>query len=296
MHNRSGVIQRAIDSVLRQSFANFELIVVDDGSTDGSAELVSAIADTRVRLVRQDGQHGANAARNRGVRESKAPLIAFLDSDDAFLPHKLGLVVAAFDRQPDLGALVDSFAIVNPRNCGGRPEPLTNDVIETSEAFLAALFTSTIKARRLRKATSGITIRREIALHAGLFAEDVGRRQDMEFLARVAKVGRCATTKEILWTKYELADSISFTGNGFVAATIAMHRQHPEYSLQGRHLPGDMMIYLWESLKRRRFARVVADLRLLGREFGAMPTLSLLGRGSWAWLADPRIARRRARR
>ena len=60
MHNRSGVIQRAIDSVLRQNFANFELIVVDDGSTDGSAELVSAIADPRVRLVRQDGQHGAN--------------------------------------------------------------------------------------------------------------------------------------------------------------------------------------------------------------------------------------------
>ena len=292
VHNRRLVVGRAIDSVLRQDFPDFELIVVDDGSTDGTVDVISANIDPRVRVIRQDGQRGANAARNRGVRESCAPVIAFLDSDDEYLPQKLSAVLAAFDRESDLGALVDSYAIVNPRKYGGRPEALTNAVIETSGEFLAALFTSTIKSRRIRKATSGITVRRDVALRAGLFAEGVERRQDMEFLARLAKVARCATTDRVLWTKYEQADSISFTGNGFIAATLVMHRIHPEYSMQGRHMPGDIVIYFWETLKRKRYGRVASDLKMLVANLGAIPTLSLLGRGLWAWMADPRIARR----
>jgi hypothetical protein len=163
-------------------------------------------------------------------------------------------------------------------------------VIETSEAFLAALFNSTIKSRRLRKATSGISVRREVALRAGLFDENVERRQDMEFLVRLAKVARCATTDRRLWTKYEQAESISFTGNGFIAATLVMRDAHPEYGMNRAYLPADVAIYLWETIKRRRYARVAADLRHLAREFGVISSLALIARGAWAWLVDPRLA------
>ena len=291
VHNRTLVIQRAIDSVLRQDLTDFELVVVDDGSTDGSADLVAAIPDQRVRLIRQGARHGANAARNRGVRETSAPIIAFLDSDDEFLPHKLSAVIAAFECQPDLGTLVDSYAIVNPRKYGGRPEDLINPVLETSDAFLAALFNSTVKSRRVRKATSGISVRREVALGAGLFDESVERRQDMEFLVRLAKIARCATTDQRLWIKYEQPESISFTGDGFVAATLAMGTAHPEYARNRAYLPADVVIYLWETIKRRRYARVAGDLRQLAHSLGAASTLSLVGRGAWAWLIDPRLAK-----
>jgi glycosyltransferase involved in cell wall biosynthesis len=289
VHNRRLVVQRAIESVLRQDLTDFELVVVDDGSTDGSADVVAAISDKRIRLIREDVQRGGNSARNRGFRETNAPIVAFLDSDDEYLPHKLSTVVAAFDQQPDLGTLVDSYAIVNPRKYGGRPEDLINPVIETSEEFLAALFNSTIKSRRVRKATSGISVRREVALRAGLFDESVERRQDMEFLVRLAKVARCATIDERLWTKYEQAESISFTGDGFIAATLVMRHSHPEYAMNRAYLPADVVIYLWETIKRRRYARVAGDLKQLAREFGVISTLSLVGRGAWAWQIDPRL-------
>ena len=67
-----------------------------------------------------------------------------------------------------------------------------------------------------------------------------------------------------------------------------MHRAHPEYSLSGSNMPADVVIYLWESLQRRRFRQVAKDLEDLGKEFGTGSTASLLIRGAWAWLVDPR--------
>jgi GT2 family glycosyltransferase len=81
LYNKRATIKRAIRSVLAQTETNFEVIVVDDGSTDNSAELVSEIPDPRVRLVQQENE-GPGAARNRGARESQAPILAFLDADD----------------------------------------------------------------------------------------------------------------------------------------------------------------------------------------------------------------------
>ena len=169
VRNRRSVVVRAIESVLKQEFIDFELVVVDDGSSDDTADVVDAILDPRLRLIRQDSASGANAARNRGVAETTAPIVAFLDSDDEYCPDKLAVVVEIFARQPDLGALLDSYAIINPARRDGRAEDLINPPIDTSEAFLRALFDSNVKARRLRKATSGLSVRREVALKAGPF-------------------------------------------------------------------------------------------------------------------------------
>jgi glycosyltransferase involved in cell wall biosynthesis len=230
---------------------------------------------------------GANAARNRGIREAMSPIVAFLDSDDAFRPEKLSTVVALFDRHPDLGTLVDSYEIVKPTS-GRNAQPLINRRIADNEAFLKALFTSTVRNRRLRKATSGITVRRDVAFKAGLFDEEVQRRQDMEFLARLAKTAPCQTTDRLLWTKYEQPQSISFTGAGFIASTLLISRIHPEYAASPSSMAADVVIYLAESLSRRRFGQVAADIRDLVKEFGLPATLALLGEGAWAWYRDPR--------
>ena len=88
-YNRAGAIRGAVESVLRQSFTNFELIVVDDCSTDATAAEVAEIADPRVRLIRHAENRGASAARNTGIREARGPWVAFQDSDDEWLPLKL---------------------------------------------------------------------------------------------------------------------------------------------------------------------------------------------------------------
>src|SRR5262247_778662 len=100
VYNRAGTVGSAIRSVLQQDFANFELIVVDDGSTDGSADVVETFRDPRVKLIRQTSNAGGNAARNRGIDAARAPLIAFLDSDDEYLAHKLGFTIDWFKGRP----------------------------------------------------------------------------------------------------------------------------------------------------------------------------------------------------
>jgi glycosyltransferase involved in cell wall biosynthesis len=88
VYNRAGIVVRAINSVQLQSCQDFEIIVVDDGSTDHLRSVLNSIKDSRIRLVCQ-ANRGASAARNHGIDVSRGRFVAFLDSDDAFLPHHL---------------------------------------------------------------------------------------------------------------------------------------------------------------------------------------------------------------
>lgn len=98
-YNRVRFLKEAIDSVLSQDFKNFELIVVDDGSTDNTFELLSEYRDS-IKFLKQNNK-GVSAARNRGIAEAKGELIAFLDSDDLWLPGKLAAQLEFFQSYPD---------------------------------------------------------------------------------------------------------------------------------------------------------------------------------------------------
>jgi glycosyltransferase involved in cell wall biosynthesis len=97
-YNRAPLLGRAIRSVLGQSYADFEVIVVDDGSTDGTAEVVAGFPDPRVRYAALACNRGAGAARNVGIRMARGKFLAFQDSDDEWLPSKLAKQMAAFER------------------------------------------------------------------------------------------------------------------------------------------------------------------------------------------------------
>lgn len=87
-YNRAAYLARAVDSVLKQTFRDLELIIVDDGSTDATGEVLARLADRRVRVIRTD-QGGVSRARNRGLSEARFPWVCFLDSDDEWNPWKL---------------------------------------------------------------------------------------------------------------------------------------------------------------------------------------------------------------
>jgi glycosyltransferase involved in cell wall biosynthesis len=109
--NRAYIIGHAIESVLGQSYPRVEVIVADDGSTDGTREIIEH-CDTRVRYVRQENS-GPSAARNLGLRLARSEFVAFLDSDDEWLPWKLELQVALLRRLPEAGMVWTDMTAVD---------------------------------------------------------------------------------------------------------------------------------------------------------------------------------------
>ena len=105
LYNKGLWIRRAVDSVLQQSFADFEVVVVDDGSTDGGALKLGGCNDERLRIVTQTNL-GPGGARNRGIAEAKGEFLAFLDADDEWLPNYLRESVALLDEAGDEVAAV----------------------------------------------------------------------------------------------------------------------------------------------------------------------------------------------
>lgn len=95
--NRADLLGRAIDSVRQQTYRTFELLVVDDGSTDDTAALIAGIADDRLRYLPQSANRGQAAARNEGLRRARGDFISFQDSDDVWMPDRLARLMAAFE-------------------------------------------------------------------------------------------------------------------------------------------------------------------------------------------------------
>src|SRR5438067_7983215 len=269
VHNRADVLGRAIQSVLDQHLKDFELIVLDDGSTDESVAVAKLFADPRIRIIELDENRGGNAARNAGVRAAGAPLIAFLDSDDTYLPEKLKTVLAEFDRRPELELLVDSFVKVQP---SGARVTRKNPVITDRETFRRALF-----QRQLWKATPSITVKRDAALRAP-FDESLRRLQDFDFLIRVSEFTNCAATDQVLWVKNWDAGAISAQDN-MIPANIELVRRHPEYLSVRDYRPGlayILRLSLWRRLKKGDPAGILRDIRHLREAFGPRETTRLL--------------------
>lgn len=111
-HNAAAFIGQAVDSVLAQDHGDIELIVVDDASTDGTAEVLQAHADAgRLRLVRLPRNQGVAAARNAGLRAATGEVIAFLDADDLWLPHHVSRALGVLARHPDIDVVLQNFAV-----------------------------------------------------------------------------------------------------------------------------------------------------------------------------------------
>jgi glycosyltransferase involved in cell wall biosynthesis len=105
LYNKGSLVQRALESVLDQTYQNFEILVVDDGSTDHGPEVVRRFSDSRIRMFPQPNA-GPGGARNRGVQESRAPYLAFLDADDEWMPRFMEVYGAALREHPECGAVI----------------------------------------------------------------------------------------------------------------------------------------------------------------------------------------------
>jgi len=108
LYNKRNQIAHTLDCVLKQSFRDWEAIIVDDGSTDGSADVVMRFDDPRIRMARQENA-GVSAARNRGIEEARGEFVAFLDADDEWKPDYLSTQVAMTEKYPGCAVFATNY-------------------------------------------------------------------------------------------------------------------------------------------------------------------------------------------
>ena len=173
-YNRGWIIGEAVDSVLAQEYPNTELIVVDDGSTDATDAVLAAYGN-RIRLLRQKNR-GVSAARNAGIRAAAGGLIAFLDSDDLWLPAKLGRQVAFFQQHPDAVACQTEETWI--RN-GVRVNPGKRHRKPSGMIFIPSLELCLVSP-------SAVMIRRRLFDQVGLFDEDLPACEDYDMWLRIS--------------------------------------------------------------------------------------------------------------
>jgi glycosyltransferase involved in cell wall biosynthesis len=226
-YNRRLSLSRAVASVQEQTFGDYEHIIVDDGSGDGTERLVRGLGDPRIRYFRFDERRGANAARNVGIEQARAAWVTFLDSDDEYLPHRLATTARLFSLTgPEL--FISSFETLKR----GRPRVAANpEVFLTPRELSEALVLHGIFI-----AGSSITVRRKALVRAGGFDVNLLRMQDRDVLLRLA--GRCGgqLLADVDWIKHPSADSISAAASGYVAALGALFAAHPRLLGQYREV------------------------------------------------------------
>ena len=143
-YNAEAFLRPAIDSVLAQTHTAWELIVVDDGSTDATAQIVESYGDSRIRLIRQPAKSGPSAARWQGTLAASNPFISYFDADDVLCPDTLDVLKKALEDQPEAVLSYADFVRINEkgRRTGVRrflpsPQRPSGDVLEK---FLSANF------------------------------------------------------------------------------------------------------------------------------------------------------------
>jgi glycosyltransferase involved in cell wall biosynthesis len=173
-YNRGWVVQEAIDSVLDQDFSDYELIVVDDGSNDNTREILEAYG--KAITVLQQSNRGVSAARNRGIAEAAGRLIAFLDSDDLWLPRKLTAQVKFFEENAD--AVINQTQEIWIRN-GLRVNPK-----KRHHKFSGMIFERSLALCLV--SPSAVMIKKSLFDAVGVFDEQLPACEDYDLWLRVS--------------------------------------------------------------------------------------------------------------
>lgn len=176
-YNQAHYLGGAIRSVLAQSYGDFEILVVDDGSTDHTAEVVRGIDDVRLFYHYQENR-GLSAARNRGLREARGTYLTYLDSDDLFLPRKLELLVGALERMPEAGM------------AAGQAVPIDEEGRQIGRIFETALPADGAELLLGNPLHVGsVLLRRSWQEQVGPFDERLRSYEDWDMWLRLARAG-----------------------------------------------------------------------------------------------------------
>ncbi|MDE7430495.1 MAG: glycosyltransferase family 2 protein [Lachnospiraceae bacterium] len=222
VYNRENTIKRAVDSVLNQTYTDIEVIVVDDGSSDNTVNIVRQYTDNRIRLICQK-HGGANKARNIGIEQSSGAYIAFQDSDDEWLPEKLEMQIKLVEEQGYLACYCPYNLYENDAVC---VVPFDYSNLEKYQIDLNRTL-----ARHNVVSTQTLIIKREVLnmLKKEYFDEQMFRWQDYEFVIRIAQNVKIGYINKPLVNVFRSIVSISSNKKALYAAVALLIRKHADF-------------------------------------------------------------------
>ena len=179
-HNRRELLAHTLGSVLAQRDVTVQVVVVDDGSTDGTCDAVANLGDPRVRLVRHDHALGVSAARNRGVVESTGEWVAFLDDDDLWAPDKLALQLACAEEAAADWVYGGCVALLPTRETSGAGPPPRGDIVRRQVPW----------RNIVPGGASNVIVRRRVLDRVGGFDTSLRHMSDWDLWIRLAETGR----------------------------------------------------------------------------------------------------------
>lgn len=236
-YNRLKSLPRALESVLRQTFQDIEVIVVDDCSTDATWDYLQSVKDPRLKIIRHETNRGGGAARNTGIKAARAELIAFQDSDDEWLVTKLATQVEEYRRagSSEYGAIYcakitngeGKFGVYGPREVQYMPLPGYD---KTSGDISREL------VRRAMISTQTLMARKDLLEQIGGFDETLKLGQDWDMTSRLSRITKFLFVDKPLVLCFTSPDSISKVKANQAVARMKMLKTHHDLISQDRAL------------------------------------------------------------
>jgi glycosyltransferase involved in cell wall biosynthesis len=280
-YNRMKSLPRALESVLRQTFEDIEVIVVDDCSTDDTWAYLQSIRDPRLRIFRHETNRGGGAARNTGIKAARAALVAFQDSDDEWLVTKLATQIEEYRRagSPEYGAIYcakitngeGKFGVYGPREVQYMPLPGYD---KTSGDISREL------VRRAMISTQTLMARRDLLEQIGGFDETLKLGQDWDMTTRLSRITKFLFVDKPLVLCFTSPDSISKVKANQAVARKKMLDTHHDLIAQDRALHASYLteiarVYQRAGCWRQSLPWIVKAIGVYPLDRRAWPALAL---------------------
>jgi Glycosyl transferase family 2 len=286
VYNRAAIVPRAITSVLAQTFPHWELIIVDDGSTDSLESSMKALSDPRIRYIRHGQNRGQSAAQNSGIKMSRGTYVALLDSDDEWFPAKLARDLAAFQTSNSTVGLV---------YCGKEIVDENDRLLKIRMPTLRGSVFEQLLAWDFIGSCSRVTVKRDILESAGGFDESFVVGQDWDMWLRVARISEIESVNECLVRRHlgpaQVSGSLRSICEG-KARIIEKYRALMPRAVLAKHM-GNLAVMLnnYEAPQARKVALEALRLRWSQPMVLASLGASLFGRNAYRWMFS-RLAKR----